>query len=143
MKKLYRTVFAVFLLMVFPCIMLQAEESATLPVEAVEPAIAVKEGVIATTVENRLPQGVGTQFSATVGVLYCFTSVSGAGEETSIIHTWYYQDKKVAEVVLPVRSILWRTWSSKKIMPEWKGDWKVAVTSEDGTLLTTIPFTIE
>ena len=143
MKKLYRIVFAVFLLMASPCILIQAEESATLPVEAVQPVIAVKEGVIATTVENRLPHGVGTQFSATVGMLYCFTTLSGTGEDTSISHTWYYQDKKMAEVVLPVRSILWRTWSSKKIMPEWKGDWKVVITAEDGNLLTTIPFTIE
>jgi len=143
MEKLYRIVFTVFLLMSAPSSVIQAEESANLPAEALQPAIAVKEGVIATTVENRLPEGVGTQFPATVGMLYCFTNVSGAVADTSISHTWYYQDKKMAQVVLPVRSILWRTWSSKTILPEWKGNWKVAVTAEDGILLTTIPFTIE
>jgi hypothetical protein len=143
MKKLYRTVFAVFLLMSAPASMLQAEETENLPAEALQPAIVVKEGVIATTVENRLPSGVGTQFPATVGMLYCFTNVSGAEGDTSISHTWYYQEEKMAQVVLPVRSILWRTWSSKTILPAWQGNWKVAVTAEDGTLLTTIPFTIE
>lgn len=143
MDTLYRTVFIVFLLMVSPCIMIQAEESANLPAEVMQPVIAIRDGVIATTVENRLPQGVGEQFPATVGMLYCFTAVSGAEADTSISHTWYYQDKKMAQVVLSVRSALWRTWSSKTILPEWKGDWKVAVTAEDGVLLATIPFTIE
>ena len=143
MDTLYRTVFAMFLLIASPCIMIQAEESATLPVEGVQPVIAIRDGVVATTVENRLPQGVGNQFPATVGMLYCFTTVSGTGSDTSITHTWYYQDKKMAQVVLSVRSALWRTWSSKTILPEWKGDWKVAVTAEDGMLLATIPFTIE
>ena len=143
MNKLYRFVFIVFLLMASPCVMIQAEESANLPAEAIEPAIAVKEGVIATTIENRSPHGIGTQFPATVGMLYCFTTVGGVETDVSVSHTWYYQDKEMAQVVLPVRSILWRTWSSKTIMPEWKGNWKVAVTAEDGVLLETIPFTIE
>lgn len=143
MKKLYRTVFAMFLLIASPCVMIQAEESATLPVEGVQPVIAIRDGVIATTVENRLPQGVGNQFPATVGMLYCFTTVGGAEVDTSISHTWYYQDKEMAEVVLPVRSMLWRTWSSKTILPEWKGNWKIVVTAEDGTLLETIFFSVE
>lgn len=143
MKELYGTVFVVFLLMVSPCIMIQAEESANLPAEVMQPAIAIKDGVMATTVEDRSPHGVGEQFPATVGMLYCFTTVNGGDTDTSITHTWYYQDSKMAEVVLPVRSIHWRTWSSKTIMPAWKGNWKVAVTTEDGTLLDTIPFTIE
>ena len=143
MNKLYRTVFIVFLLMASPCIVIQAEESANLPAEVTQSSLTIKEGVVATTVENRLPHGVEKQFPATVGTLYCFTTVNGAEADTSISHTWYYQDKKMAQVVLPVRSILWRTWSSKTILPEWKGDWKVAVTAEDGMLLETIPFTIE
>ena len=143
MDTLYRIVFLVFLLMVSPCILIHAEESANLPAEVMQPVIAIRDGVIATTVENRLPQGAGEQFPATVGMLYCFTTVSGAEADTSITHTWYYQDKKMAQVVLSVRSAFWRTWSSKTILPEWKGDWKVAVTAEDGILLATIPFTIE
>ena len=143
MEKLYRTAFIVFLLMVAPCIMVQAEESATLPDEAMQTPIAIKEGVMATAVENRLPHGVANQFPATVGMLYCFTTVGGAEADISISHTWYYQDKEMAQVVLPVRSMLWRTWSSKTILPEWKGNWKVAVTAEDGTLLETITFTVE
>lgn len=142
MNTLYRTVFIVFLLIAFPCI-IPAEEPTTLPAEVMQPAIAIREGVMATTIENRLPSGVGEQFPATVGMLYCFTAIGGAEADTSINHTWYYQDKEMATVALPVRSILWRTWSSKRIMPEWKGNWKVAVTAEDGMLLKTIPFTVE
>ena len=143
MNKLYRTVFIVFLLMASPCIKVQAGEVANLPAEVTQSSLAIKEGVVATTVENRLPHGVEKQFPATVGMLYCFTAIGGAKAETSISHTWYYQDNKMAQVVLPVRSILWRTWSSKTIIPEWRGGWRVEVTTEDGVLLATIPFTIE
>ena len=143
MNKLYRTVFIVFLLTASPCIMIGAEESTNLPEEGVPPDLVIKEGVMATTIENRLPHGVKKHFPVTVGMLYCFTTVGGAETDTSISHTWYYQDKEMAQVVLPVRSVLWRTWSSKTILPEWQGDWKVAITAEDGMLLATIPFTIE
>ena len=142
MNKLYETVFVVCFLVASPCILVQAEESLSLSAE-VEHPLTIKKGLVATAVENRLPQGVGQEFPATVGTHYCFTAVGGAKTETSNSHTWYYQDKRVAAVVLPVRSILWRTWSSKTIIPEWRGDWKIEVTTEDGILLTTIPFTIK
>jgi hypothetical protein len=132
MNKLYETIFIALTLTVFPLTLTQAEE-----------VITIEDWAIATTIENRIPQRTAQSFPATVGKLHCFTKVVGAKTETSITHTWYYQDKKMAEVVLPVKSPYWRTWSSKKILPEWKGPWRVDATSEDGSLLKTISFTIE
>ena len=45
MEKLYRTVFIVFLLMVSPCIMIRAEESANLPAEVMQPASGAGGGI--------------------------------------------------------------------------------------------------
>ena len=142
MNKLCKTIFVALTLIVFPLTLTPAEEKTQISAEA-EDVITIEHGAIATTIETRIPQRTAQSFPATVGKLYCFTKVAGAKTETSITHTWYYQDKKMAEVVLPIRSLYWRTWSSKKIIPEWKGHWKVEITSKDGTLLKTITFTIE
>jgi len=143
MNKIYKTIFVALSLMFFPLTLALAQDITQPPAEAMENVMTVEDWAIATAIENRSPQGAARSFPATVGTLYCFTKVVGAREETSIIHTWYYQDREVAEVILPVRSRYWRTWSSKKVVPEWKGSWRVEVTSGDGTLLKTIDFTIE
>lgn len=132
MKKLYKTTLISLTLMVLPPALTQAEDP-----------ITIEDGVITTAIKNRIPQKTAQSFPAAVGILYCFTKVVGSKTEASITHTWYYQDKKMSEVVLPVKSLYWRTWSEKKIIPEHKGAWRVDVTSGDGTLLKTITFTIE
>ena len=142
MNKSLETIFIALTLMVFLLMPTQAEEKTQISAEA-EDVITIEDGAIATTIENRIPQRTAQRFPATVGTLYCFTKVVGAQTETSITHIWYYQDEKMTEVVLPVRSRYWRTWSSKKIIPQWKGPWRVEVTSKDGTMLKTITFTIE
>ncbi len=119
----------------------QAPESPSVSPEATT-NLAVAEGVIATGVENLTPQGAGDSFEAGVGKLYTFTKISGAQEETSIKHLWFHGDQLMAEVELPVKSSIWRTYSSKTITPDMTGEWKVDVTAQDGTVLTSIPFTV-
>ena len=143
MRKSYKIISVVLALMVFPLTFTLAQDTKQLSAEAMEDVMAVEDWAIATAIENRSPQKTAQGFPSTVEKLYCFTKVVGAHTETSIIHIWYYQDTKMAEVTLPVKSLYWRTWSSKKIMPDWQGPWRVEVTSEDGNLLKTIPFTIE
>jgi len=142
MNKSYQAIFIALTLIVFPPMLTQAEIKTQISTEAKD-VITIEDWAIATTMENRLPQRTAQSFPVTVGKLYCFTKVVGAKTETSITHTWYHQDKKMAEVVLPVRSLYWRTWSSKKIIPQWKGPWRVEITSKEGSLLKTITFAIE
>lgn len=106
-------------------------------------AMEVPEGVIATSVENRQPVDTGDQFPATVGRLYCFSRVTGAGEDATVTHRWYYGDREMAEVELPVRSADWRTWSSKTLLPQWKGAWNVDIVDASGTVLKSIQFSLE
>ncbi len=106
-------------------------------------ALQVAEAVIATSVENLTPIGVADTFPAGVGKLYAFTRITGATGETSIRHLWFYGDRLMAEVSLPVRSANWRTYSSKRILPAWTGQWSVDITTEEGLLIETIYFTIE
>jgi hypothetical protein len=68
--------------------------------------------------------------------------VVGAEEDTWITHVWYFENKELARVRLDVSSSDWRTWSSKRIMPQWKGLWRVEVLDATGQPLLIVPFSI-
>lgn len=112
----------------------------SIPVLAV--AVEVVEGVIATQVAERAPVGVAETFTPEVGRLYCFTRIAAAAD-SQITHVWLKDGQEMARVELTVRSNDWRTWSSKAIMPEWTGAWQVDVLAGDGTLLKSLPFTVQ
>ncbi|MCX5752763.1 MAG: DUF2914 domain-containing protein, partial [Candidatus Krumholzibacteria bacterium] len=40
-------------------------------------------------------------------------------------------------------SASWRTWSSKKILPEWQGTWRVDVLAPDGEVLKSGSFAVK
>jgi hypothetical protein len=105
--------------------------------------LKVSESAIATGIENLTPLGESDSFPPSVGKLYAFSKITGATEDTSIKHLWYYGDKLMAEVPLDVKSISWRTYSSKKIIRIWTGQWRVDITTEDGTVLETLNFTVQ
>ncbi len=106
-------------------------------------SLMVQQAVIATGVEAREPVGEAASFPADVGELVFFTRVLGATGETEIEHTWFHGQQERARVRLPVRDSPWRTWSTKKIAPDWTGTWSVEVRDAEGRLLDTLTFTIE
>ncbi|CAB5163711.1 hypothetical protein D3OALGB2SA_5601 [Olavius algarvensis associated proteobacterium Delta 3] len=107
-----------------------------------ESGMQVAQVTFATAVEDRQPIGPGTSFPTTVERVYCFTAINGAEGEASVSHVWYYNDTEMARVPLSVRAAAWRTWSSKRIMPFWVGQWRVDVESADGDILTSKEFSI-
>jgi len=104
------------------------------------PVIKVDEMAVCTSVEDRQPVGTDTSFMKTIGQLYCFVKVSGESDSTSVFHTWFYEDKDMAKVELSVKGKTWRTWSSKKIVEDWVGNWKVELSSTTGDVLKTLEF---
>jgi len=105
-------------------------------------ALEVVDASITTRIVNREPLDSLNTVPAGADELYCFTRVSGAAEDTWITHVWYCEDQELARVRLPVRSSNWRTWSSKRILPQWKGAWRVEVLDEHGEALLIVPFSI-
>jgi len=105
--------------------------------------ISVGRSAICLDVQDREPVGTDTTFTADVGFLYCFTRIEGATDSTSVTHVWYNSQSKVAEITLPVKSARWRTYSKKKILPNWTGKWNVAVLSAAGDPLAQLSFLIE
>ena len=93
-------------------------------------------------VENREPVAADSIF---VGVekLCCFTEIHGAAEPTFVHHVWYRGDKEMARIKLTVGAARWRTYSSKKIIPSWTGDWRVDILDAQGKRISLIAFQIK
>ena len=105
--------------------------------------LLVVDGTITSAIENQMPVDKIDSYRADFGKLYCFTRIVGAAEDTEITHVWYYQDNELARVTLPVRSADWRTYSSKRFLPQWAGQWEVIVLDADGNEIATIPFSLK
>ncbi|RMG68308.1 MAG: DUF2914 domain-containing protein [Nitrospirae bacterium] len=106
-------------------------------------ALEVKEAYIAKAVVELKPVEPSEQFSSDIGRVYCFSRITGAKTNTTVRHLWFYKDRFMAEVELPVKSPDWRTYSSKRILPSWKGPWRVDITDREGLLLKSLHFEIE
>ncbi|MFK5927351.1 MAG: DUF2914 domain-containing protein [Desulfuromusa sp.] len=105
--------------------------------------LRVVDGTITSAIENQLPVDKIESYPADFGKLYCFTRIVGAQEDTEVTHVWYYQDAELARVTLPVRSSDWRTYSSKRFLPQWAGQWRVVVLDGEQNEIATIPFMLD
>jgi hypothetical protein len=105
--------------------------------------IQVDNAVICISVEDRQPVGTDSVFNADIGRLYCFTQLTSQTDTTEISHVWFLGDTQMAKVDLPIRAKTWRTWSSKRILLEWVGDWRVEIQDSSGKVLYEIFFVIK
>ena len=71
----------------------------------------------------------------------CFTKVTGAADR-EIEHVWYKGDTEMARVKLAIKVSPMRTWSSKKLSADAKGDWRCDV-MQAGTTLASVKFKVE
>ena len=108
-----------------------------------KPGIEVNNIVVCTSVENRQPVGTDSVFNSDVGKLYCFTGLKSQTDTSEISHVWFYKDKQMAKINLPVKAKTWHTWSAKTILPAWKGDWHVEVQNSKGDVISKISFVIK
>ena len=127
----------------FICLVIAVVVCSASVTDATAQELTVAQAVVCRDVVDRTPVDIGETVSAGSGRVFCFTWIEGASEETEIIHNWYYQGALKASVTLPVRSASWRTWSSKRLLPEWTGEWMVEILSNDGTPLESIVFSVE
>jgi len=114
----------------------QTEEPSQQTFDSVEVAVCLQ-------IQDRLPVDRGESFPPDVGQVYLWCKVTGAADTTVIKHVWVHEGEEKAAVELPIRSSWWRTWSSKKILPTWTGQWEVRVLDADGNILKSTGFMIE
>jgi Protein of unknown function (DUF2914) len=114
--------------------------------------LAVQEALFTSAeLVDRAPAAVGgctaaacaTRYPSTVGTVTFWTRLSGGAPGRWVEHVWFHGNKEIARVRQKVEGPTWRTWTRKRIMPEWTGDWRVEVLAEDGTVLAERFFTIE
>lgn len=110
--------------------------------DASENLLEVSKSAICTEIVNRSPADGGVRFPSTVEKLYCFSRISNIEAATQIQHVWYFNNIERARVELPVSPPSWRTYSSKRIMPEEIGRWRVDILDNEGNVLKTLGFDI-
>lgn len=112
------------------------------PAPEAESALQVTEAVVATGVEDRAPVGVADSFGADVGTVYFYTIFEGDFPATQLEHVWLREGEEMGRVSLRAQGPRWRTWSSKRITPDWTGAWEAQVVGPDGEVLASTSFTI-
>ncbi|MCW8901422.1 MAG: DUF2914 domain-containing protein [Gammaproteobacteria bacterium] len=69
------------------------------------------------------------------GEVKFFTELRDMSGQTAV-HRWEYDGKVVAEIEFNVKGPRWRVWSSKSLVPQWTGDWKVSVINGAGEVIS-------
>ena len=106
-------------------------------------SVNIQEMIFCRSIEEREPVDADSLFADTVGQVYCYTRVTGVTDTTSIFHVWYHEDEEKAKVELVIGSSPWRTWSSKLILKEWHGIWRVDIQLPNGRLLRSKEFLVK
>lgn len=76
-------------------------------------------------------------------MLCLFSEIGAAGRPDTILHIWYWGDREMARIPLSVKGERWRTWSEKRIVDAWRGEWHVDIADREGTVLARLPFSVE
>jgi hypothetical protein len=106
------------------------------PLPAMSAEGRVSRGQFTSAILDREPVDEITSIDSTIGKIFFFTELRNL-EDTTITHRWTHAGEVKAEIEFKVRGSRWRVYSSKTLLPEWIGDWKVEVLSEEGTVLGT------
>ncbi len=92
-----------------------------------------------TGISNREPADDVSTLDSSHDQVFFFTELKDAEDQT-IIHRWEFNGKTVAEVTPQPKAAHWRTWSSKKLMPDQTGTWTVEVVDDSGKVLMSKSF---
>ena len=111
--------------------------------EAAAPSLNISRMEIASSVENREPAGIAATFPASTEKVYCYLEIKDVPKDTTITYVWTLGPNEMGKVNQPVKkSSRWRTWGNKTIAG-MKGEWKVDVLDEAGTVLKSATFKVE
>jgi len=114
----------------------------SLPISAAA-KMSVSRYAFARDVTAREPSGEAKVFPSSAGEVYFFTQLVDIGPAVDIYHVWLHEGVEAARVPLNVEGPSWRTWSKKKIIPQYKGNWTVEVRTFDDKVLLAASFLVE
>jgi len=96
---------------------------------------SVVRSAFTTEIAEREPTQNLQKLTNDSGQVMFFTELRDMAGQTAI-HRWEYDGKVVAEVEFDVKGPRWRVWSSKSLVPQWIGDWKVSVINGAGEVIS-------
>jgi hypothetical protein len=115
----------------------QAQEPAQ--AGAAKPAAAA-DAAVGTSVVDKALVGAAESFPAS-GKVACFARLTNA-ENTEIEFVWYKGDAEQARVKQMVKGSPYRTWTTKTLPADAKGDWRCDVVQGD-KVLQSVKFKVE
>lgn len=90
---------------------------------------SIARSAFTLAVVKREPKEAFTSLTTDHHHVYYFTELKGmAGQH--VRHRWLYDGQVMAEVTFEVGASRWRVWSSKTLLSEWTGSWKVEVVND-------------
>lgn len=108
-----------------------------------DPGFVITRMVISKNIVDKEPVAVSDTFSADTEKIYCFLEAGNIEKDTTVSFVWYYQDREMARVSLPLRKgMRWRTYASKKLAG-LKGNWKVELEEATGIVLNSVTFQVQ
>lgn len=108
-----------------------------------EKNIEVLKAAVCTDVKDRIPCGENDSFQWSMDRICIWNLIKCESHLSSIRHIYYFKGQKVSDIVLDIRSPLWRTWSHKALLDKrFIGPWRVDITSADGKLLQRVHFEV-
>ena len=93
--------------------------------------------------ETRSLVGESAVFPVGQDRVFCRMHILGAQAPTTVTHAWFWEGKTMAQVELNVGSANWRTWSSKRLLASWAGNWEVKVLDQEGKVLASAGFQVQ
>ena len=108
-----------------------------------EPEFSIKRMVVCEKIVDREPVAAGDIFPASLENVYCFFEAGAVENDTTVTFVWYFENKEMAKVSLPLtKGKRWRTYSSKKLAGQ-KGNWKVELLESSGIILHSVSFQVQ
>ena len=105
--------------------------------------LRVINAVVAGNILNKNPAELLDTFPWSMEKVYIWTMIECEQPPSSIRHTYYFKGQKVNDIVLAIKSPIWRTWSYKTLLEKrWIGQWRVDITSDEGKLLQSVFFEV-
>ena len=96
---------------------------------------SVMRSTITSAIVDREPADNLDNITNELGEVKFFTELRDMSGQVAK-HRWEHDGKVMAEVPFDVKGHRWRVWSSKKMMPEWAGEWKVSVINGAGEVIS-------
>lgn len=96
---------------------------------------SVVRSAFTTEITDREPMENLQKLTNENGQVMFFTELRDMSGQIAV-HRWEYDGKIMAEIEFNVKGPRWRVWSSKSLIPQWTGEWKVSVINGAGEVIS-------